>query len=334
MSGSPDWRRCYSAPGKAFLFGDLAALLGARGAVAALDRRVSVAVAARMSGDWEIRTQPGPAHAPVVGGAQAGGGAWRSAGGHGAAREARLDCALAMLVESDVRALAAADGTPLGLGSSAASCLALCRAMAPQWPDSQVVMVAIAAHRSFQGGVGSGYDVIAGLFGGIVVVRPLGGGYPFQVSKVAAPRDLVLVLCRWQTPVATAAVAAKVLASAQSNAKARGLLEEMARLSDAAGDSLIQADSGAIVTLTRAYASLQRRLGEAVALPLVPAAMTRLDEELRTFGAACKPSGAGADLTLIWCPVEHMGFLKLSLDRHGLTRLDVAISESGLRQDR
>ncbi len=76
----------------------------------------------------------------------------------------------------------AQDGRKLGFGSSAAVCAGLCTALAHIHPAGmrltrlRLAQVAITAHRRFQGGRGSGYDVMTAIMGGAGIFR--GGRRP------------------------------------------------------------------------------------------------------------------------------------------------------------
>ncbi|AFG36478.1 phosphomevalonate kinase [Spirochaeta africana] len=65
-----------------------------------------------------------------------------------------------------------ADGSKRGFGSSAAACVGFCTALAWLHPNSRsfdrrrITGIAVQAHRRFQGGRGSGYDVTAAVYGG------------------------------------------------------------------------------------------------------------------------------------------------------------------------
>ena len=65
-----------------------------------------------------------------------------------------------------------ASGRKLGLGSSAALTVALCRALLPRDTSMESVFnAATRAHRAFQTGVGSGVDVASACFGGVLEYR-------------------------------------------------------------------------------------------------------------------------------------------------------------------
>lgn len=86
----------------------------------------------------------------------------------------RLPVGLRITIDSR----AAYDGArKLGIGSSAAVCVALTAAFAAFSPGASVIDIAQAAHRNFQGGSGSGLDVAAAHSGGLIeftsgVARP------------------------------------------------------------------------------------------------------------------------------------------------------------------
>jgi phosphomevalonate kinase len=70
------------------------------------------------------------------------------------------------------------DGRKLGFGSSAAVTLAVTSLLCaePQTPEQTLLSLALDAHRHFQGGRGSGYDVATSFYGGVGVFT--GGATP------------------------------------------------------------------------------------------------------------------------------------------------------------
>lgn len=93
----------------------------------------------------------------------------------------------------DTRAFYHSDGRKRGYGSSAAACVLLGCALLPLIKDArerglldldQLKNALVAAHRHFQGGRGSGYDVIASLYGGSGLF--IGGEEP-QALPLPAP---------------------------------------------------------------------------------------------------------------------------------------------------
>ena len=162
-----------SAPGKVVLCGEYAVLDGAPAVAMAVDRRAQVTVTPCDGGCHRVSA---PGHTPVEGRFVAGangvewlqGGelfgvvdaVWRSLGivvnGHRS-------------IELDTRAFVdAATGAKVGIGSSAALTVALAAALRE---STDVLDDALAAHRDFQQGSGSGVDVAAAVSGGLLEYR-------------------------------------------------------------------------------------------------------------------------------------------------------------------
>ena len=69
----------------------------------------------------------------------------------------------------------ASSARKFGIGSSAALMVALCRALAgDEASDSDVGEMAATAHRSFQGGTGSGVDIATSVAGGLIEFQVTG----------------------------------------------------------------------------------------------------------------------------------------------------------------
>lgn len=172
-----------TAPGKLFLLGEYAVLDGAPALLTAVDRRVRVTVAGSDSGRWRVST-PGLGTAPVE--LDATGSPPDDLDDEDRARlrvfaavrdavlaaASRVPAALDVTIDSTELFSADVGGHKLGLGSSAAVAVALTAALsrASGLPvgRSAVLKLALSAHRSAQGGTGSGGDVAASAHGGLI----------------------------------------------------------------------------------------------------------------------------------------------------------------------
>lgn len=295
----------WSAPGKLFLFGEYAVLRGAPAIITAVDRRATVGRTDR--DDYTLR----------------GGGA----------PDARLTQAVADQtgravtgLEADVTALS--DGEEkLGLGSSAASTVALTAALLDTDDPDEVWEPAFAAHRQFQEGKGSGGDVAAATYGGTVVIRPPQHTYdPPAIERVSWPPELVIY------PVWTGASAdtrAYIAAVDAAGAK----LSRLSELAEAAVTAFRNQDAERLLVIARDYDDAMGRLGAMANIPIRTRVHTRLARAVRDFGATAKPSGAGGgDISLV--------FARGSIDPDGLAAalpeparlLDLRLHQPGIQR--
>ncbi len=155
------------APGKLVLWGEYAVLNGAPAAVMAVNRYAEVTLTPSTPA-WRFTSQgfltPGiyKAHNPFC-------GAPAAAVAETILRLWGYTCLPPPFsLSSDSRAFQHNDGTKLGLGSSAAVCTATYMALAKLLDKPTSEAEAIAAHRAFQGGRGSGLDVAASWHGGVI----------------------------------------------------------------------------------------------------------------------------------------------------------------------
>ena len=178
-----------SAPGKLVLSGEYAVLAGAPALVAAVDRRVTCTVTPRCSGGWQFASTGFEAQAALSRAEVLSAAPTTLAGIARRVLPAEaMPAHLHVAVDSSPCFRA---GVKLGVGSSAATVVALAAALAALGGDMPTLDVLYDIHAAFQGG-GSGLDVAAATTGGVI---------RFQERRIAPARlpqglHVVFVFCR------------------------------------------------------------------------------------------------------------------------------------------
>lgn len=182
-----------TAPGKLFLLGEYAVLDGAPALLTAVDRRVQVRASASSDLYWHLRAPDlGLSHVRLA----ADGTLPAGLDDDTRAKLAVFDAVRAQIADGrDTLPLPALDieidsgdfahdGHKLGLGSSAAVAAALTGTLARlaglPLDRAAVAANAIAAHRRAQNGTGSGGDVAASVYGGLISYRQEHAPTPLQ----------------------------------------------------------------------------------------------------------------------------------------------------------
>ncbi len=280
-------REC-SAPGSVLLLGEYAVLQpGGLGVAAAVEPRV------------RVRVRPSPAAALHIEGTD-GIERFRWRVGAGGLLGAVVDaCAGTLgrapdpaLVEVDSSALSEG-GRKLGLGSSAAVAVAVTWALLGGDRGGVrldvVFQTALRAHRTAQGGRGSGYDVAASTYGGTGVFH--GGEEPRFERLPAAPAPLFLVL--GDRPLATAPAVSRYLAWADADS---GECRRHRRVSDAVVRHALR--TGGWAGALHAGRRVTQWLGEQIGVPVEPAELRERLDRMAAAGHAGKPAGAGGELAV------------------------------------
>lgn len=194
----------------------------------------------------------------------------------------------------------------LGLGSSAASAAALTWAALGAPDDrTQTLALALAAHRAFQSGRGSGADVAASVLGGVLRftlsdLRDLNAPTCALVQDLATPWRAV-----WTgQPASTTQLLGRVEAlRAAQPATYRARIDALGRAAEAAAASVAQ-PARFLDAVAQAEAALDD-LGRAADAPIVTDAHRALARAAAAEGFYTKPSGAGGgDLSLVFSASE------------------------------
>lgn len=295
------------APGKVLLTGAYAVLEGAPAIVAAVDR-YAVADGARTttSSPPEVRAWSGGEPAPEV----------------------------------DVSALHDPAGRKLGLGSSAAALVAAvgARSLAlgedPRSPGVRegIFRIARDAHARAQGG-GSGVDVAASVYGGVLHYVMPGDGAGGVLRPLDLPESLCVVVYDSGTSARTSKMVARV-AALRGQGGADRLFADLRRVAVDAATSLARGDAPGFVASARAFGRALEALGRAALSPIVPPAFAELADHAEREGSAFVPSGAGGGDVAVWVGVAPPS-PSFTARAHALSmsRLALGIDRGGLRPE-
>jgi phosphomevalonate kinase len=191
------------------------------------------------------------------------------------------------------------DGAKLGLGSSAAAAVAAAGAVLEYSGVSLasnkelLFSVADAAHRSAQGGVGSGADVAVSVYGGFVRFSRPAGGAPV-IKRLLPPADLHIVPFWTRSPAKTTDFIAgtQTFAARAPTAYAQHVATLRAG-ADRFAEAFVTGDARGLVREADAYGRSLDALGKAAALPIFTPTLQAVAAVARDLGGTAKPSGAG-----------------------------------------
>lgn len=219
----------------------------------------------------------------------------------------------------------------LGLGSSAAILVA---SMAAAWAeedrtlDSRVMFwAALAAHREAQGG-GSGIDVAAAVFGGVISCR-LGGDGSLAVQPHTLPADLELHVFASLVPASTPDLLRKIRAFRA--AQRPEYMRLMTRARDAATAAATATATPALLDALRSQADALGALGKAAGAPIFTPDMLALAPYAAAEGAVFYPSGAGGgDVALYAGTRKPSEQFRAAAAAHGHFYLPMVIGAQGV----
>ncbi len=238
--------------------------------------------------------------------------------------------------EIDTSALCDGD-TKLGLGSSAAAVVAaLALRAAERGEDVRDPAVrqalreaAFAAHAGVQGG-GSGFDVAASVFGGVIVFRREGPAVSVQSTRIP-PGLLVRAFFSGQS-ARTSDLRARVDALRARDAAAHAAhMAALAAIARRAAAAALAGDAGAFVAEIAASVPALAALGAAADAPIVPAAFADLAAAAGAEGAAFAPSGAGGGDVGVFVGTREPSHAFLQrAGRAGMNALDLHVDVDGV----
>lgn len=287
----------WSAPGKLVLLGDYAVLEGARALVAAVDRRAVGRVDAE-----------GP-RTEVV---------------EAVLARARAEGAGVDGVRIDTAGFLEPGGQKLGIGSSAAVAV-VTAALARGRGDELTFEVALEGHRDAAGGVGSGVDLAASFYGGIVACRRQPAPVDVLPSRI---RGLHLTVV-WAGESASTSQLVRACRKAETWSR---WMEIMTGLAEEGISAWAKGDPSRFLSVVARYGRAMAGLGRDAGVPVVTDTISAVLEQAEILGAAAKPSGAGGgDVVVIFSESAEVGLEAAA--RAGVRVIDLAIDPQGLRRE-
>ncbi len=307
-----------SAPGKAVLLGEYVVLEGAPALVAAVDRRAYVTITQAAS--WALTAQAVQVVDAAFTCTREGRAQFQDPAVQASARlgtvRAVLETVQAALrqhgaalrpchITIDTAAFLAADGTKLGLGSSAAVSVALVvgllahhAALDTVLPQAglarQHAIMALAArvHARAQGGMGSGVDIAASTFGG--VLRFERRGSQMYVTPCAPIPHLETVFTWAGHATSTPAFLAKVKAfKSHDPARHGALIDKLSTIARAGVEAWNERHMRDFLAAIAASFAGLAELGESCGADIASAKHRAMGAVAKASGAVYKSSGAG-----------------------------------------
>jgi mevalonate kinase len=291
-----------SAPGKLFVLGEYAVLDGCPAVVAAVDRFATVRME-RNGAPGRLRIEapqlgssldaPAALLPPVDGPLR-----FALAVLHEmpTAKRATLLDGLRITIQSELAQMAQAKP---GLGSSAAVTTAVTAGLfhlehgysAGERRRHEVFATAWRAHRIAQGGAGSGADVAASVWGGLIRFQPNGDSLP-GVHSLPLPKglDLLAVWSGESAPTTDLIRRYRALGNGHAQRKIQFVDLSCTFVRDFLGT--IQKGVDGLAVIDRAGRALEA-FAEQTQMPIVTPALDRILRIARRHGAAAKVSGAG-----------------------------------------
>lgn len=193
-----------------------------------------------------------------------------------------------LFVELDSREFYGEDHTKMGLGSSAAVCVALTACLQQRLAGQHDLNAALAVHRAFQKGQGSGIDVCTSYQGGVVAMSD------GSIWQVDLPADVQIIPVWTGVPASTTARLQQLANFSKTEpAEHAALLTALSAQSAAALSACDAGDTVGLLAALESFSCGLEDLDEAAGLGIWSAEHRKLAELAGDTGLVYKPSGAG-----------------------------------------
>ncbi len=214
-------------------------------------------------------------------------------------------------------------GVKLGFGSSAALTVALVKAVL-LWAGAdikspkaraRIFRLALAAHRKAQNNLGSGIDIAASSYGGVLRYRALLNNRAQQEAPTPLkiwPELPGLIIFTGRAESTRRMVSGVHELKKSNPGLYREIIHEMGRISGAVCDAYTRRATEDFLPLIEAYYALMLRLGEASNMPIISPVHRQLHQQVTMLGGVYKPSGAGSGDIGVAFATDNAGIKKIS----------------------
>jgi len=229
----------------------------------------------------------------------------------------------------------------LGLGSSAALTVALVASLitgSGQIPfeNDRLFQTAMQAHRAAQGNVGSGIDIAASVYGGVLSYRinPEAEDLNPEIEQFTIPKNLFM-LPVWVGKASSTSQFVKLFNDfkLKNKKKFSVTVNEMKSVADAGSLAFQQQNVSEFLESIHHYHLLMQKLGEEIDAPIVTDEHLKMANLAAEMDAVYKPSGAGGGDIGICFADSPATFpdLKNKIKKAGFEPLDLTFEPNGLQ---
>jgi phosphomevalonate kinase len=181
----------------------------------------------------------------------------------------------------------------IGIGSSAATIVALTSALQICLGHKPEFAMCLDAHRRFQHGKGSGIDVATSWFGGVIGMQTNANDVP-SIEQLSWPHGLnVVPVWTGESASTTAMLQRLALYKERSGAACDSIMQRLVGVSTDTWKHWQAANVDDVIATLDEYGQLLRELDAAAEIGIWSECHTRLNSIARQVGVGYKPSGAG-----------------------------------------
>ncbi len=218
----------------------------------------------------------------------------------------------------------------LGIGSSAAVAATAMVAFADatvtrSWNQDDVYTLTHQAHQQSQGGIGSGSDIAAACYGGILQIQK---GQPPKRLQTTIADPLVI----YTGNSAHTATFVQRLQQQKEQDNVHAILQHMSQWAQTGADALTHHHTHRFMTAVRHFHQCEQELSRITNIPIVTPAIEQIVSIIHAFDGAGKASGAGGgDIVIGFFDNEsHRNKAAHTLTRAGYAIIPLAVERTAV----